>query len=55
MNLECKISLYVRIIEDLFKRTGKVYLALLDVQEVRWENGGTKPAEDFKFSAEKLM
>ena len=32
-----------------------MYLDLLEVQEVKWENGGTKQTEDFKFSAEKLM
>jgi len=35
-------------------RIGEVCLDLFEVQKVRWKNGGTKQAEDFKFSAEKL-
>jgi hypothetical protein len=31
-----------------------VYLDLLEVQKVRWENGGTKQGEEFKFSLKKV-
>jgi hypothetical protein len=47
--MEFKKFVLGRFTNDSFERTTKYQLDLVEVQEIRWDGGGTEPAGEYTF------